>query len=415
MTIDAERLWSALGEVNRIGATPAGGAERLAWSEQELQARRWFAQRAGDAGLEVSWDPAGNVWGFGEIEPAVVLGSHLDTVPDGGRFDGALGAAAALEVVGHARSEWLPGCERLAVVCFSDEEGVRFGLGMAGSRAVAGTLQPDEIAAARDADGVPLSDLLEGHGFEPARAPEARDYLARMACYLELHVEQGIRLERLEAPLGVVTAIVGLSDYHIEITGEANHAGTTAVEDRHDALLPVAQVALAAREVMSSAEGVVATVGDAWVLNGAPNIVPGKAGCILDVRAAGAAEIEAAAETILAAGRSAADVAGCEFEARLTKRLPPAPMDDEVVAAIEAAAANIGVTAPKLVSRAGHDAMSLAPAGVACGMLFVRSEGGISHSPLERSSQGDCVLGAEVLGAAALALAQRHGGAIEPV
>jgi len=408
--LDAERLRSALEEVNRIGATPAGGAERLAWSDQELQARRWFAERAGDAGLEVSWDPAGNVWGFGGLEPAIVLGSHLDTVPDGGRFDGALGVVAALEVVGHARSERLPGCERLAVVCFSDEEGVRFGLGMAGSRAVAGTLQPAEIAAARDSEGVALSDLLEQHGFDPARVPGARANLARMVCYLELHVEQGIRLERLGAPVGVVTAIVGLSDYHIEVTGEANHAGTTAAEDRRDALLPVAQVALAAREVMSSTEGVVATVGEAWVLNGAPNIVPGKAGCILDVRAASAAAIEAAADAILDAGRAAAEATGCEFEARPTKRLPPAPMDEEVVAALVAAADDLGLEAPQLVSRAGHDAMSLAPAGVPCGMLFVASQGGISHSPLERSSERDCVLGAEVLGAAALDLAQRHAG-----
>ncbi|HZJ50778.1 MAG TPA: Zn-dependent hydrolase [Actinomycetota bacterium] len=407
MKLDAERLWSALGEVNRIGATPAGGAERLAWSDQELQARRWFAERAGDAGLEVSWDPAGNVWGFGGLEPAVVLGSHLDTVPDGGRFDGALGIVAALEVVGHARRQRLPGSERLALVCFSDEEGVRFGLGMAGSRAVSGTLQPAEIAAARDSEGVALSDLLGQHGFDPARVPEARANLARMACYLELHVEQGIRLERLGAPIGVVTAIVGLSDYHIEVTGEANHAGTTAMEDRRDALLPVAHVALAAREVMSSSEGVVATVGEAWVTNGAPNIVPGKAGCILDVRAAGEAAIEAAADAILDAGRTAAEAAGCQFEARLTKRLPPAPMDEEVVAALAAAAADLAPQAPELVSRAGHDAMSLAPAGVPCGMLFVASQGGISHSPLERSSERDCVLGAEVLGAAALALAQR--------
>ena len=409
MKLDAERLWSALGEVNCIGATPAGGAERLAWSDQELQARRWFAERAGRAGLDVSWDPAGNVWGFGGLEPGVVLGSHLDTVPDGGRFDGALGVVAALEVVGHARSEQLPGCERLAVVCFSDEEGVRFGLGMAGSRAVAGTLEPAEIEAARDSEGVLLTDLLEAHGFEPARVPEAGANLARMACYLELHVEQGIRLERLRAPLGVVTAIVGLSDYHIEVTGEANHAGTTALEDRRDALLPVAQVALAAREVMSSAPEVVATVGEAWVLNGAPNIVPGKAGCVLDVRAGGAAEIEAAAGAILEAGRAAAATAGCEFEARLTKCLPPAPMDEVVIGALVGAAAVLGLEAPKLDSRAGHDAMSLAPAGVPCGMLFVASQGGISHSPMERSSQRDCVLGAEVLGAAALSLAQRHG------
>ncbi|MDQ3662508.1 MAG: Zn-dependent hydrolase [Actinomycetota bacterium] len=409
MKLDARRLWSALEEINRIGATPAGGAERLAWSDQELRARRWFAARAGDAGLEVSWDPAGNVWGFGSLEPAVVLGSHLDTVPDGGRFDGALGVAAALEVVGHARREGLPGSERLAVVCFSDEEGVRFGLGMAGSRAVAGTLQPAEIATARDSEGIAFADLLEEHGFEPARVTEARANLDRMACYLELHVEQGIRLERLGASLGVVTEIVGLSDYHIEVRGEANHAGTTAVEDRRDALLPVAHLALAAREVMSSSEGVVATVGDAWVSNGAPNIVPGKAGCILDVRAASAAAIEAAAEAILDAGRSAAEAAGCEFEAGLTKRLPPAPMSEEVVAALEAAAADLGLPAPHLDSRAGHDAMSLGPAGVPCGMLFVASQGGISHSPRERSSKRDCALGAEVLGAAALRLALGHG------
>jgi hydantoinase/carbamoylase family amidase len=405
--LDADRVWSALEEVNRIGATSAGGAERLAWSDQELQARRWFAERAAEAGLEVSGDPAGNVWGFGSLEPAVVLGSHLDTVPDGGRFDGALGVVAALEVVRHARRERLPGSERLAAVCFSDEEGVRFGLGMAGSRAVAGTLQRAEIDAARDASGTALTHLLQQHGFDAARVAEARANLARMASYLELHIEQGARLERLDAPLGVVTAIVGLSDYHIEVTGEANHAGTTALEDRRDALLPVARLALAAREVMSSSEGVVATVGDAWVTTGAPNIVPGKAGCILDVRAASGADIEAATTTILDAGRSAAAAAGCEFEARVTKQLPPALMDPEVVAALGAAASDIGLEAPQLVSHAGHDAMSLGPAGVPCGMVFVRSEGGISHSPLERSSPADCVLGAEVLGAAALALAQR--------
>jgi hydantoinase/carbamoylase family amidase len=228
-----------------------------------------------------------------------------------------------------------------------------------------------------------------------------------MGAYLELHIEQGRRLERLGAPLGVVTAIVGLNDYHIEVTGEANHAGTTSPADRRDALLVVAKVALAAHAEMGSGEEFVATVGDAWVRDGAPNIVPGRAGCTLDVRAAHSAVIEDAAERILDAGRAAAAVHGCELEARLAKRLPPAPMDERVVEALVAAAAERELEAPRLVSQAGHDSMSLAPAGVPCGMLFVRSEEGISHSPRENSSQADCVLGAEVLGAAALSLARQ--------
>ena len=408
MRLDGVSLWASLAEVNRIGATEAGGAERLAWSDEEIAARSWFAARAEEAGLKVSWDPAGNVWGFGALEPAVVLGSHLDTVPNGGRFDGALGVVAALEIVTRARRERLSGCERLAVVCFCDEEGVRFGLGMAGSRAVAGTLRADEIAAARDEKGNSLPDVLARHGFDPAATAGAEVNRARMAAYLELHIEQGRRLERLEVPLGVVTAIVGLNDYHLEVTGEANHAGTTSPADRRDALLVVARVALAAREEMGSGEEFVATVGDAWVRDGAPNIVPGRAGCILDVRAAKSAVIEDAAERILDAGRAAAAEHGCELEARLAKRLPPAPMDAGVVEALVAAGAERNLEAPQLVSQAGHDSMSLAPAGVPCGMLFVRSEAGISHSPREISAQADCVLGAEVLGAAALTLAQKR-------
>lgn len=408
MRIETSRLQELLDEANSFGARGDGGVERIAWTPAEVEARAWLLGRCEREGLQASYDEAGNVWAFAGARPAVVLGSHLDTVPAAGRFDGALGVCAALEVIRTARAAGEPGAERLALVCFTDEEGVRFGTGMTGSRAVAGDLTAGEVTSATDRDGCSLAEAMAAAGFDPTAVPRASARRADIDCYLELHVEQGRRLERTGLPVGVVSGIVGLRHLEVVCRGEANHAGTTAAGDRKDALLPVAAAALEARRVMEASHGVAATVGEARVVGGAPNIVPGLARCTLDVRALQEESIDAAVEAILDAARGWADA--CELEVRETKRLAPAHMAARVRAALTGAAASLGVEAPELESLAGHDAMTLTRAGVDCGMLFVRSRRGVSHSPAEYSSPEDCALAASVLGRAALELAAAGRG-----
>ncbi len=403
--VSPDLLREVLDTVNGFGALSSGGVERLAWSEPEVAARRWLLQRCVDLGLDASMDEAGNVWAFAGRRPAVMMGSHLDTVPDGGRFDGALGIAAALAGLSAARDREARGWDRLGLLCFTDEEGVRFGLGMTGSRAVAGLLDEREVAAAADRDGVRLSDAMAAAGARPGELGAVAARRRDLAAYLELHVEQGRRLDRREQPVAVVEAIAGIDHHRVEVRGEANHAGTTLPEDRHDAFLVVAEAALAAERVMRSEEGVAATVGTAGVIGGAQNVVPGLARMSLDVRAGTEERIRSAVGAVVGELEAAAGRRGCEVDVVRTKGLAPAPMDPGCIAALRSAAGAVGLDPPVLASMAGHDAMNLVAAGVPCGMAFVRSLGGISHSPRESSRLEDCALGATVLLGAALELA----------
>jgi len=405
LDVDGDRLERLLAEVNLFGALPAGGVERLAWTEPEVDARAWLLERCGREGLEAEQDEAGNIWAWGGARPAVVMGSHLDTVPNGGSFDGALGVMAALEVLTSARSARIPNAERLAMVCFADEEGVRFSTGMTGSRAVAGTLDAVELQDAATPAGERLWDVLSEHGLDPARVLDARDRRSAIGTYLELHVEQGRRLESEDSAVGLVTSIAGLSSWHIHVHGQANHAGTTQLADRRDALLPVAAGILAARQVMQALPGLAATVGDARVVDGAGNIVPGHAQCSLDVRSTDRDDIETAVRRILDAIESSAADHGCHVSAEQAKAMAPITLDDGVLAATRMTAGT-GQRLPELASMAGHDAMALAAAGVPSGMIFVRSRGGLSHCPEEHSSVSDSALGAQHLADAALLLAR---------
>jgi allantoate deiminase len=404
MKINGDRLWNLLSQVNEFGALESGGVERLAWTEAEIAARGWLVERCKAEGLEVDFDEAGSVWAFAGRRPAVMLGSHLDTVPNGGRFDGALGIVSALETLLSAREAEAPGWDRLGLLCFTDEEGVRFGLGMTGSRALAGDIEPDEVRGATTSDGVRLSDELKAAGFDSGSIGRVASRRKDVRAYLEVHVEQGRRLERAGQPAGIVTGIVGLSHWRIDVTGEANHAGTTMADDRRDALIPVATAALEAQRTMDETDGLVATVGEAEVVNGATNIVPGRARATLDVRSLDENLIDEANARIMSVAEAAAERNGCELRAQETKRLHPAPMAPVVLDAMRTAAQAIDLDAPEMPSMAGHDAMTLTQAGVDCGMVFVRSEAGISHSPRESSSQADCVAGANLLATTALEL-----------
>lgn len=403
--VDGDRLAKLLAEVNQFGALPAGGVQRLAWTESEVAARAWLLNRCLREGLEADQDQAGNIWAWGGQQPAIVMGSHLDTVPNGGAFDGALGVVAALEILTAARSARVPYSDRLAMVCFTDEEGVRFNTGMTGSRAVAGTLDPAELTDAVTQDGHRLWDALLEQGLEPAHVQDAAERRKAIAVYLELHIEQGRHLETSGASIGLVNVIAGLSSWHIHAQGEPNHAGTTRLPDRRDALMPAAVAIIEARQTMRDIPDLVATVGDVRVVNGASNIVPGATHFTLDIRSTNQEEIEAATRRILDVIQDSAAENGCHVEAELSKCMAPVPLDRSVLSATKAAS-SADTQPSELASMAGHDAMSLAAAGVRAGMIFVRSRGGLSHCPQEHSSVEDCTKGTQHIADAALLLAR---------
>jgi allantoate deiminase len=378
--VDADRVLARLDELYAIGANRPG------LSEAEEEAHRLAAGWLEEAGLELSRDAAGNLYGrlVGSRPdlPEVSSGSHLDTVPAGGRFDGALGVVGAIEAV----AALSPGERTVTVVAFRDEEGVRFGGGCFGSRALCGRLDPHELEK-RDADGVTVGEALAALELDP---PPAGGWLdGRVGDFVELHVEQGPRLLELDAPLAVVTAIVGTSGTRVTFRGRAGHAGTTPMKSRSDALVAAAGFVLAVNRLALDDDDLVATVGRLEVEPGVSNVIPEQVTLTLDARATA---IDAALEAVdrLAAERSGE-----------TERLwlyEPAPMHERPRAALLDAARALGAPPVELDSRAGHDAAVLAQAGVPSAMLFVRSgAGGVSHSPDEWSDPDDVALAVQVL------------------
>ena len=385
-----DRLFERLGQLYRIGG--GRGANRPAYTGAEDEAHRLVAGWMGEAGLEVECDPAGNLYGrLRGAQPGLAevwTGSHLDSVPEGGRFDGPLGVLAGLEAV-----ERIGRQERtLTVVAFRDEEGWRFGRGCFGSRALCGQLEAGELET-RDADGVPLAEAV-------GRELPAAGWLERPpAAYVELHVEQGPVLAGLDAPLGVVGAIVGLARLGIVFSGAAGHAGTTPMAGRDDALCKAAAFVLRVRDLAAALPDAVATVGRFTVEPGAANVIPSRVSLVVDARAADDEALAALLEGIEAAAAAAA--------IERLRRTSPVPMAESVRTALRSGLGAAGLPAPELHSGAGHDAGVLGAAGVPAGMLFVRSlAGGVSHSPEEESSREDVALAVDVLAATLERLAQ---------
>ena len=378
-----DRLFDRLEQLFRLGG--GRGANRPAYSEAEEEAHRLVAGWMHEAGLDVERDAAGNLYGrLTGLRPElgeVWTGSHLDSVPEGGRFDGPLGVLGGIEAV-----ERLGAQERtVCVVAFRDEEGWRFGRGCFGSRALCGQLEPGELETVDD-DGVKLRDAV-------GRVLPASGALAPLpAAYIELHIEQGPVLAAAGAPLGVVTAIVGLARLAVTFSGSAGHAGTTPMEGRDDALCKAAEFVLHVRDAAAAREGAVATVGRLAVEPGAANVIPDRVSLLVDARAPEEATLAALLAEI------EAGAAGAAVE-RL-RRTEPVPMAAAVRSALSEALAERGLDAPELHSGAGHDAGVIGTAGVASGMLFVRSlAGGVSHSPDEESSPEDVALAVDVLAA----------------
>ena len=404
LRVDAERFRADFDALAAVGATPAGGVSRPTFSDAHLNARGWFFERARAAGLETRVDAAGNhsavLRSARADAPTLLLGSHLDSVPDGGRFDGALGVVAALEVLRTAKDAELDLPVTLEAIDFTDEEGTLVGL--LGSWAVAGMLPPETLRAPRGGRDALLAGLARA-GLDEERLADARRDPASLAGYLELHIEQGPVLERDGVDVGVVSGIVGSRSFRLAFVGAPGHAGTTPMDARRDAGVAAAAFVVGARElVVRVYPGCVATVGSASFEPGAFNVIPGRARLALEFRSLDAGQLDALERDLLELARSQ----GLDVDVEPVGRWEPTPLDESVRAAIARAADDLGLSTRELPSGAGHDAQALATV-TQSGMLFVPSRGGISHSPAELTDWDDCVNGANVLLNAALELARR--------
>jgi allantoate deiminase len=390
-------LAADLEEAARIGAD-GGGVSRFAWTPELAQANEWLVGRLQELGLETEIDAAGNVlgrWEEGE-GTAILVGSHLDTVPRGGRYDGALGVLAALEVVRTLKREGVSLLRPLWIVSFNDEEGSRFQTGMLGSRAFIGDLDPEDWRRRG------VADAMAAGGFDFERLGEAKA-VDRVGAYLELHIEQGPVLEQEGLDLGIVSGIAGLLGFRVRFAGEANHAGTTPMASRRDALAGAARIVLELRDEARSRADMTANVGILTVAPGGFNVIPGTAELTIDARAGNADAFARAEKFVRDTLERVAAEEQLELEVSETHRKPPMPLDPELQELLARAAAAEDAIALSMPSGAGHDAMVLAK-HVPAAMLFVPSRAGISHSPDEYTSPEQCELGARVLARAVRAL-----------
>jgi len=391
-----------------VGGSFADGVTRIGYSEADRAARTYTIDLMRRAGLQVRIDPAGNILGrrsgADPSLPPVVLGSHIDSVPAGGNFDGDLGSMAAIEVVEALQERGVVTRRPLEVVVWANEEGVAYGNGLCGSRAAAGQLEAAELDQVWE--GVRKSDAIRSIGGDPDRIDEARRAPGSFRAYLELHIEQGGVLDKAGVPIGVVEGIVAIDRYEAIIRGFANHAGTTPMPERRDALVAAAQLVLAVRDVVTAEPGrQVGTVGQLSVHPGAPNVIPGEVRHTIELRDLSGEKIRRLAEAIRARARTIAEATGTEITITSTSHHDEALATPEIQQRIEAAAARLGLPTLRLPSGAGHDAQMMARLGP-MGMIFVPSVRGISHSPRELSRWEDCARGADVLLLTVLELAQ---------
>lgn len=398
LRINAERLLSDLASLAKIGGTSEGGVHRPALSESDLKARQWFRTQAKAANLEIREDGVGNV---SALLPAntpdaqtIMCGSHLDTVPHGGRFDGALGVIAALETLRAIKEAGLRLPHHLEAISFTDEEGVWAGL--LGSMGLAGMLTNEVFEHPRGGKEA-FAERLAAAGLTREGALSARRDPLSLKAWVEVHIEQGGRLEEAGIPIGIVTGIVGIASYWLTFQGRADHAGTTPMGCRLDAMRGAAEFIRQSRGlIMNRFEGGVVNCGIVNVSPGAFNIVPEKAQLALEFRHHDSHTLEAMREALLNLALHVAELEGLGLEIAQTDYHKPAPMHRTVMTAIEETCGELGLRHTRLASYAGHDTQIMAEITPA-GMFFVPSVGGASHSPREFTRDEDCINAGNVL------------------
>lgn len=405
MKIDGARLWDRIQQLAQVGAVPEGGIVRPAYGPAHAAAVALVASWMREAGLAPGLDDTGTLISVlpGEQPDlgAIGLGSHLDTVPHGGAFDGALGVLAALEVVQTLREAGVVPRRPLAVLGFADEEGNTFGIGVLSAQLWIGEIPPERYGDIRDRDGRGLDDYLARFVVEGVPRVHRPD----LAAYLELHVEQGPLLDREGRVAAAVEGIVGIARSTVTFTGEANHSGTTPMALRRDALWGAAELALAVRDLGRASDGrAVTTVGVFEVQPGATNVIPGSVRMRVELRAADEDLLTRLREQVATLAHEAAARHALQVALEPWHHAPAVPMHPLPLRATLEALADTGLPTASMPSWAGHDAKVLARA-LPVGMLFVPSKGGYSHSPLEDTAREHCAAGAQALLHAALRLA----------
>ena len=398
-TIDGARLNRTLQELGRFGDSPQG-MQRIAFSPDDVAGRRYIMSLMSQAGLDIRIDAGGNIIARKEGSvaglPAIGMGSHADTVPSGGKYDGALGVMAALECAQTLADRNLTLRHPVEVMVFTNEEGTRFHRWLIGSRAMSGLLLPEDLAAVDD-DGVTLASRMSDIGGDLSRVDEAQRAAGELAAFFELHIEQGPTLYQTGTPIGVVTGITGRAMFEVEIDGMANHAGTTPMPDRHDALVSASRLVLAVQRMAAEDEICrVATTGAIQAHPNAANVIPGKARISVEFRDVSMDALSAAETELRRAVERVSSDEGVTMQIHRQRFTSAVPIADSMQAMVEEAAGRSSLESQRLPSGAGHDAQAVANIAPVA-MIFVPSLDGISHSKEEYSTPQDCANGAQVL------------------
>lgn len=394
--VNQDRLEKRIFELAKFGLQENGETERVAFSDADVSAQKWVVQTLIDLGLEVHIDFAGNIIGTRKGKNAslkpISFGSHIDRVPNGGNYDGCVGSMASLEVLEVLNENKIKTKHPLEIIIFSNEEG-----GVMGSRAIAGHLGKSALEVV-NSTGYSMGEGIMRLGGDTTRIAEVARKKNEIAAFIELHIEQGGTLEKENIQIGIVEGIVGLKWWEVEFKGFSNHAGTTPMNARQDALLAAAKFIVAVNKVTNSFEGAqVGTVGKIKAEPGAPNVIPGNVVTSLEIRDLSSEVIEKVYQAIKTRGEEIAMASGVKIEFRpLDTTADPAIMTSTIQDEIEASAEKLGLSFKKMPSGAGHDAQDMALIAPS-GMIFVPSKGGISHSPKEFTSAEDIANGANVL------------------
>ena len=408
--IDGERLWRRLFELAEVGKQESGGVTRLSYTEAERAAKKVTASYMEEAGLKVYEDAVGNLFGRREGRrpeaPVLLVGSHLDSVYNGGNFDGPLGVLAGIEVLQTMKERGVETEHPIEVVAFTDEEGARFSFGMIGSRALAGTLTSEDLQH-KDTQGISIAEAMKENGLDSGSIGDAARPQDSIKAYVELHIEQGKLLEGKNLPAGIVTGISGPLWLRLVLEGEAGHAGATPMGIRRDALAAAAHIVGSIEAEASRTGTTVGTVGQLSLSPGGINIIPGRVEFTLDLRDIDQQIRDEVEQRITEEARRLCEERSIRLDIETLQRVAPAPCSELVQNASKAACEEFSLQPYFLASGAGHDGMQLK--GLCpIGMIFVRSKGGISHNPAEWTSKEDCSQGANVLYHTVLDLAIQH-------